>query len=225
MPSIQERNDHLGRRYICGKEEWPSVTTYIQAHWGKKSLDDWRKRVGEVEAAHISKVSSDRGQALHNGIEDYLNNKGIPNYSDPFDRALFYKIKPHLDKIDNICLLEKPLMSVKLQVAGRPDCIADYEGIRSVIDFKTSTKVKRSRYIMTYFLQCGFYGYMAKELYSTFGEFSHGVKEAVIVMATEDNPTAQIFKFDMDMCRAMVTNFVADPVKFQTKFEKMLKAK
>lgn len=215
-------NDETGRWYLCGKEKWRSVTSYLDDHWDKEFLKTWKKRIGEEEAEHIRKTSANRGSSLHVGIEQYLTNKGMPSYDDdPFHRMLFLKVKPHLDRIDNIRVLEQPLCSVKHQVAGRPDCIADYEGVQSVLDFKTSTRIKKKKYILTYFLQCGFYGLMAKELYGT--TFDHNIKQAVIIMATEESPTPQIFKEKMSICMNMVNNFIADPVKFQEKWKKLSK--
>jgi genome maintenance exonuclease 1 len=222
LPSLRPLNDETGRWYISGKEKYRSVTSYLDDHWDKSFLDGWRKKVGADEAKHIIKTSSERGTSLHSGIETYLTNQGMPNYNDnPLYRMLFLKVKPHLDRIDNIRLMEQPLMSIKHQVAGRPDCIADYDGVQSVLDFKTSGKIKKKKYILTYFLQCGFYGLMAKELYGI--TFDHNIKQAVIIMATEDNPTAQIFKEKMSICMGMVENFITDPVKFQTRWKKLQK--
>jgi hypothetical protein len=219
LPDLTEQNDETGRWYINGSIKYQSVTSFIQQHWDQKGLDEWRKRVGTEEADHISKVAVDRGQALHKGIEQYLRNQGVPQYeNDPYDRMLFLKIKPHLDRIDNIRVLEKPLLSHRFQLAGRPDCVSDYDAIPSVVDFKTSGKVKKVKYIMSYYLQCGFYGHMVEE-------FGHAIKQAVIVMATEDNPTAQIFKLPMSTCLGMVENFVKDPISFQAKMKKELKSK
>jgi len=193
------------------------VTSFLDDHWDKEFLDEWRLKVGQDKAKHIIKTSTDRGTALHFGIEHYLNNQGLPTYSNPFYRMLFQKVKPHLDKIDNIRLMEQPLMSTRLKLAGRPDCIADYDSVESVLDFKTSGKIKQKKYIMTYFLQCGFYGLMSREL------FDYDVKQAVIIMATEDNPSAQIFKEKMSTCIGMVEKFVSDPVAFQAKWKKVQK--
>jgi len=218
LPELKALNDETGRWYLRGEEKFRSVTSYLDDHWDKSFLDDWRKRVGSEEAAHISKTSAVRGSSLHAGIEQYLNNQGMPNYNgNPHYRMLFLKLRSHLDRINNIRLMEQPLCSVKLKVAGRPDCIADYDSVLSVLDFKSSGKVKKKKFILTYFLQCGFYGLMAKELYN------QDIQQAVIVMATEDSPTAQIFKEKMSVCIGMVENFIADPIKFQVKWKKLSK--
>lgn len=215
-------NDETGRWYFHGHEKYRSVTSYLDDHWDKSFLDEWRLKVGKEKAAHISKTSANRGSSLHAGIEQYLNNQGMPNYNhDPFHRMLFMKVKHHLDRIDNIRLIEQPLMSPRLKLAGRPDCIADYESVQSLLDFKTSTKIKKKKYIMTYFLQIGFYGHMALDLYGKTAE--HDIQQAVIIMATEDNPTPQIFKEKMSVCMSMVDRFVINPIAFQDKWKKLQK--
>lgn len=222
LPTLQEENTEAGRYYSTGTTRYESVTNFIGRLWDKSFLDDWKAREGEANAAHKQRVASQRGHSLHGGIEHYLTNKGMPDYEDnPHNRMLFLKIKPHLNKIDNIRIIEQPICSIKLGLAGRPDCISDYDHVESVIDFKTSTKLKQKSYIITYFLQCGFYGYMVRELY---GEPAMP-EQAVIIMATEDNPRAQVFKEKMSVCVGMVEQFVKDPMKFQAKWDAMKKSK
>ena len=144
LPALHALNDDTGRWYISGKEKYRSVTSFIDERWDKKFLDEWRLKVGSDQAKHIIKTSSERGTSLHSGIETYLNNQGMPKYNDnPFYRMLFLKVKPHLDRIDNIRLMEQPLMSIKHQVAGRPDCIADYDGVQSVLTLRHPVRSKR----------------------------------------------------------------------------------
>lgn len=219
---MEVQNNETGRWYHYGGEKFESVTSYISRHWDKSGLDEWRKREGESVAAHKSKIATDRGQTLHWGIQHYLENKGVPQYDDdPHDRMLFFKVKPLLDRIDNIRLIEQPLYSNIHKLAGRPDTIAEFDGELSVIDFKTSTKVKKAKYIVSYYLQCGFYGSMTWETYPHAA--IHPTK-VVIVMATEENPTAQLFTMDMEDCFALGRAFVKDPVAFQVKMKKLQRA-
>lgn len=63
-----------GRLYLTPDgNEYPSVTTVIGAT-SKKSILQWRKRVGEAEANRISSRAARRGTDLHLMNEDYLNN-------------------------------------------------------------------------------------------------------------------------------------------------------
>ena len=140
FPQLKATTTKEGRRYRVGDSLYPSVTTVI-GHSKKKSIMEWRQKVGEEQANAISKRASTRGNKCHKLCELYLENKSISKYSDdPLSMGLFYQIKPYLDSIDNIHALEEPLSSSLLKMAGRVDCIAEYNGELAIIDFKTSTK-------------------------------------------------------------------------------------
>ena len=94
----------------------------------------------------------------------FLQNQDI-NFDDLHSnyKSLFGLIKPELDKINNIVALETPLWSKTLGLAGRTDCIAEYDGKLSIIDFKASTKEKRAQDIDNYFAQACAYSLMFQE--------------------------------------------------------------
>ena len=164
FPILKATTTQQGRRYLVDGMMWPSVTTVI-GHSKKKSIMEWRNRVGEEEANAISKRASTRGNKCHKLCELYLENKSISKYKDdPLSMGLFYQIKPYLDSIDNIHALEAPLCSSLLKMAGRVDCIAEYNGELAIIDFKTSTKYKREEWIHDYFAQEPAYAIMFQEL-------------------------------------------------------------
>ena len=71
----------------------------------------------------------------------------------------------HLKHIDNIYLLENVLWSDTLKVAGRVDCIAEFDGVLSIVDFKSSVNNKQIRHAMDYCYQLAAYSLMAKEMY------------------------------------------------------------
>ena len=119
FPVLKATTTQQGRRYLVDGMMWPSVTTVI-GHSKKKSIMEWRQKVGEEEANAISKRASTRGNKCHKLCELYLENKSISQYSDdPLSMGLFYQIKPYLDSIDNIHALEEPLSSSLLKMAGR----------------------------------------------------------------------------------------------------------
>ena len=150
FPQLKATTTEKGRRYRVGDSLYPSVTTVI-GHSKKKAILEWRQKVGEEEANKVSKRASTRGNKCHKLCELYLENKSISQYSDdPLSMGLFYQIKPYLDSIDNIHALEEPLSSSLLKMAGRVDCIAEYNGELAIIDFKTSTKYKREEWIHDY---------------------------------------------------------------------------
>ena len=77
---------------------------------------------------------------------------------------MFHHALPYLDKINNIHAIERTLYSEYLGLAGRVDCIGEYEGELAVIDFKTSEKIKPEEWLENYFVQETFYAAAYYEL-------------------------------------------------------------
>jgi genome maintenance exonuclease 1 len=182
LPKIKllQENGSSGRRYVTetGKA-YPSITTVLGAVGDNSWLNEWRAKVGEDEAKAISNRAAKRGTAIHAYSEDYLNNI-VPNVN-MFDGDMWKSFKPVLNAIDNIRMLEGRMYSDRLELAGTVDCIADYEGGLSIIDFKTSSRVKSASEIENYFIQCAAYACMAQELYGILP------KKIVILMAVDDD--------------------------------------
>ena len=155
-----------GKRFYKTPEGnlYPSVTTITSQH-GKDKIIEWRKRVGEEEANRISTKAAGRGTRVHTLCENYLNNEeDYARKTMPDSVAMFKSIQPLLDQnVNNIHALEVPLYSHHLRVAGRVDCIAEYDGKLSIIDFKTSGKLKEESWIKGYFMQCSAYAVMYEE--------------------------------------------------------------
>ena len=184
---LREDGGEGGRFYVSPNgTRLPSVTNVLS--WSKKdSLVQWRNRVGEDEANRIAKKAANRGTKFHAVCEDYLNNKEI-DYStlDPRTLDLFHASINHINRIDNIYGIELPLYSNYLGVAGTADCIANFDGKRSIIDFKTSNKPKKEEWIDDYFMQTACYAVMVEELTGT------PVPNLVIIIAVDDDST-QLF--------------------------------
>jgi len=141
---------------------YPSVTTVLSQH-SKEGIMQWRKQVGEETANKISRQAAVRGTKFHNMAEQYLKNSlGDENLS-LLDKEIFNIAKPELNKINNIRALEAPLYSDHLRLAGRVDCVAEYEGKLSIIDFKTSRREKQKEHILHYFMQASAYAIMFEE--------------------------------------------------------------
>lgn len=156
---------------------YPSVTT-VTGLLNKKSIMEWRARVGDKVANEISGRASRRGTRIHNLCEDYLSNKQVD--IDMFDQDMWQSFSPLLDRIDNVHALETPLYSDHLRVAGTVDCIAEFDGKLSVIDFKTSKRVKTLDQIANYFMQCSAYAVAFEE------RTQIPVSNLVILMAVDD---------------------------------------
>lgn len=161
IPKLSRIDSPEGRRYETptGKA-YPSVTSVVGLH-GKEAFFEWRKRVGEEEANRISARAARRGTAIHSLCETYLLNEEVK--PGPFDLETFASIKPLLNRINNIHCLETQLYSDYLQVAGTVDCIAEFDGKLSVIDFKTSKRIKSRDDIHSYFMQTAAYAVMFEE--------------------------------------------------------------
>ena len=140
--------------------KYPSVTSVTRLH-NLESIQAWKDKVGEEEAGKISRRALARGNKIHSLAEKYLLNEG--DMSDDFSKADFGQMLPYLDKINNIHCLETQLYSDHLQTAGTVDCIGEYDGKLTVIDFKTSAKLKKREWVKDYFMQCSAYAVMYEE--------------------------------------------------------------
>ena len=172
-------------------EYYPSITTVIGSNAKKQAgLAKWRARVGKEKAAAISSRSASRGTKFHSITEDYLNNElDIKKYKDsPLPVVMFEQTKKTFDRIGNIYLQEAFLYSKHLEVAGRVDLVAEFDGELSIIDFKTSAEPKREAYLYDYFIQETAYACCFQELYSL------TVKQLVTIVACENGETQVVIK-------------------------------
>ena len=153
--------------------------TSVTSFWSRAKFAKWRKKVGEEKANEITRKATARGTDMHTLTEHYLLNAELPKVA-PMGDMLFKIAKPTLNNIDNIHALEGSLYSKELGVAGTVDCIAEYNGELSIIDFKTSKAPKPREWIDGYFVQAAAYACMYYELTGI------AVKKLVIIMACED---------------------------------------
>lgn len=189
IPELQQITDPSGYRVYETPEgnRYPSVTTVLGSQ-DKSGLDEWRKRVGDKEADGIVKQAGERGTVIHDTLEKYLYNN--PDYNKglfPSDRLSIQKILPLVNRIDDIYFLEKRLYSNKLKIAGTADCIAHYDGVLSIIDFKTSRRKKKLEWIQDYFMQGSAYA-------ACFYELTGIIIKDVVIIITVDHDDPQLFK-------------------------------
>jgi hypothetical protein len=189
LPKLTRETTDKGRRYFTSSgDSFPSVTTVLSI-LSKQSIQEWRDRVGHDVANKISTQASRRGTSVHKLAEDYLDNKeDWKGKQLPANLFTFNTIKPIIDEnINNIWFQEEFLYSTKLRTAGQVDCIAEWDGELSVIDFKTSRRPKKEEYITGYFMQASFYAAAFLEMTGI------PIKQAVILIAVDDNEP-QVFK-------------------------------
>lgn len=166
-------------------KEYPSVTAMVYYNTDKTGLDIWKKRIGESVAKYIFEEAGKNGTAVHSTIESYLRN----DFKQPkplLTKGHFAQIQPLLEKIDNIRACEIGLYSHNMKLGGMADCIAEHNGVLSVIDFKTSRKKKYESNIEGYFIQATCYALMWEELT---GERI----ERIVIMITCEDGTVQEF--------------------------------
>lgn len=177
-----------GRFYVTPENNhYPSVTTVLGA--GEKPwLAEWRESMGEERAAAETKRAADRGTAVHAMVEKHLDNDPNPTAGHMIEHiAEFRSLRLFLQPINNILTQESALWSDTMRLAGRVDCIGEYDGKLSIIDFKTSSGEKRSDQIKDYYLQTTAYALMFQERYGI------QIDNIVIIMSVERGPVPSVF--------------------------------
>lgn len=185
-----------GRTYNINGRLLPSITTVLgktKSDSSKKALDNWSDRLAKEgkDANVVKQAAADRGSAMHELAEKYV--RGNPNYAKGYSGEtlrLFKQIQFELDyNIDEIYAIESTLFSNKLRMAGRVDMVARNKRNNKtcIVDFKTSTKMKRESWIEDYKLQTTAYAIMMMEMKNIL------VKDYIIIIAAEDSVSAQVF--------------------------------
>ena len=179
-----------GKRFYVTPDgsAYPSITTILSLQ-DKPGLKKWREDVGEKEAKRISQESMRIGTAVHQMCEFYLCNYIVKlDKEEKVIRDTFNRIRFLLGNINNIVGTEIALYSDMLRVAGTADCIAEYNGVPSIIDFKTSRKPKKEAWIDDYYMQTFAYKLMFEEMTGL------EIKQIVILVACIDQFEVQVFK-------------------------------
>lgn len=184
FPPITQINNKFGRVYLTADgNKYPSVTTVVGMH-KQKELKAWRDRVGQDEAAQITKRAGLRGSAVDKLCEQYITDgNAVPS---DFDADIFNSMVPHLEQINNIHCMKVRMQSNILKVAGEPDIICEYNKQSTVLDFKTSLRIKKAEWIESYFMQCAAYALM-------FWEATQIVIPQITIVMGVDNEDCQIF--------------------------------
>ena len=176
------------RLYNLPDGRWVPSITSVTSFYNRQIFADWRKRVGIEEANRITKKATARGTDFHEAAQAYLENRNLV-WEDylPATRFMFHHATPYLDRINNIHAIERTLYSEYYGLAGRVDCIAEYDGELAVIDFKTSEKIKPEKWLENYFVQEMFYAAAYYELTEI------PVKKLITIMVT---PGGEVKVFD-----------------------------
>ena len=206
LPPVKARNSDGVRLYETPEgNKYPSITTVLSIR-NKKGLHEWRKRVGYDVANYVARTAASRGTKVHHMCEDYLNNVHVswPEKWKEHEKhflpyCLFNQLKEQaLCNINGIYAQEAGLYSDKYKVAGRVDCIAEYRGVPSIIDFKTSSKERNDDWNVNYYIQGSAYAEM-------FGERTGiEISQVVILVVTEDGTVQEFIKDKHNYLDALV---------------------
>ena len=191
IPEVETKNVNRKRFYMTPTGMYPSITTVLGVRKEKKKgLQEWRNRVGNDVANHIMRTAASRGTAVHHMCEDFLNNKEVIKEEQKFlPWCLFSQLKPVLEKsVNNIYAQECGLWSEKYRLAGRVDCIAEWNGVPSIIDFKTSRSERKDDYNFEYYMQASAYAEMFQE------RTGIEINQIVILVVTEDGLVQEFVK-------------------------------
>jgi ATP-dependent exoDNAse (exonuclease V) beta subunit len=180
-----------GRTYHTPDGSYPSLTTILGKTANNVFLEQWKLRVGEEEAARVSKQATDRGTLIHTFAERHFNGDNIWEElrTQPLDirqmsRDLITIVKTGLEEVWG---QEQILWSNKYKYAGRTDMVGIWKGRPAIIDFKTSKKPKQISQIRDYFIQCCGYAVAHNEMYGT------GITD-IVVAITVDDKDPQLFE-------------------------------
>jgi len=181
LPKIKQVEVDGVRHYETPDGTFISITSLLKSYTPEGILE-WRKSVGDDVADHVMRNATTRGNKVHKIIENCLSNEpenDLVGNHGVLAAGLFQLMIPALDKIDQIRGLEQAVYSKRLGVAGRTDCIADYDGKLSTIDFKTASR-KRNEINENYLIQATFYAIAWQE------HTGEKIDQVVILTVTED---------------------------------------
>jgi len=185
----------LPRRNVNGKRvyetpdgsHYPSVTT-ITGQMNAKAISEWRARVGSEVANKITTQASSRGTSIHKLCEHYILGTMDEVEVMPSNYEMFTAMSNHLaETVGKVYSVEGFLYSDFLRSAGQVDMIAEYNGVLSIVDFKTAKKKKREDWIQNYFVQESAYSFMFEE------RTGMKVPQLVTVIGVDGESEPQVF--------------------------------
>lgn len=188
-PNLRRIQTKQGRQYTDDQgEPVPSVTTVLDKTGDKTALIAWRKRVGDAEATRISTESAGLGTKVHNALEKYVLEEdweinGNNLISIMAKRMVDEMVSKGLSQVDEIWGVEVGLIAQELY-AGTSDAIGMFNGVPSIIDFKTAKKIKKREWIEDYFMQGCAYALAHNEM------FGSNIRQVAILMVDREGKYA-----------------------------------
>ncbi len=211
-PDVVTENGKRFYKFPSVAQKYPSVTTVTGVR-SRQSIAEWRRKVGAEYANKVTTRASSRGSAFHAIIEEHIRGSlDEQKYKkDPLALNMFQMARKTLARVDNIHALETPLYSHVFALAGRVDCIAEFDSELAVIDFKTSTKEKKEEYIENYFVQESAYAAMFYE------RTGIKVKKIVTLIATEEGSVQVFQKYNLNDYLQLLKSYKEEFYALQSK--------
>ena len=184
--SSREKIDGLRHYSIDGSSErLPSVTTILgqtKTKRDREALENWKRRVGEIEADRVRDEAANRGTAMHKYLENLIRGTrslDLTTIGQDAQRMAEIIVEKGLNDCSNVYGIEAVLYYPGLY-AGSCDLIASYNGKLAIIDFKQTNKPKQREWIGDYFLQMAAYGMAHDAVYDT------AIELGIIMMCSRD---------------------------------------
>ena len=188
VPKLKSQSQNGFRYYSVDGKSYPSVTSVLSI-LSKDGIRAWRDSIGHDVADFETRRAATRGIHFHKICENYLYNKNISEYKKKIlSYGLFNLAKSEINRIDNIYGMEKTLYSHSLKLAGRTDCIAEFDDILSIIDFKSANRKKSPEILENHILQETAYAIMWNELTDM------PIEQIVTIVACEDGELQTIIE-------------------------------
>ncbi len=155
------------RYYVRDDKYYPSVTSILQYFPKNKFFDTWLKDVGH-NADIIARKAADEGTQVHDAIERYLLGEKISWMDDNGYSKYSLEIWKMILKFHDFWSTYKPtlieseihLFSDKYIYAGTCDLVIEINGVKWLLDIKTSNSL-----YVSYDLQLSAYAQAWNELY------------------------------------------------------------
>jgi genome maintenance exonuclease 1 len=197
--NIKRIQSDIGRQYLTPDgNKVPSVTTILDKTKPiekVQALNEWRNRIGHVQAAEITKNAASRGTIMHKRLEEYIAGEIKPPGSNVVhaqaakmaDAIIEQYMKPFVSEVwgSEVSLYYTGLY------AGTTDCVGVWKGAPAIMDFKQTNKPKKREWIEDYFLQLSAYAHAHNHIYGT------EIKQGIILMCSGEIET-QLFELNLE---------------------------
>ena len=193
IEKIKALTTNYGRLYSTPEGSFPSISTILSATSYNPYLEKWKEKVGEEEAARISKIATDRGEAVHYVLEQYINNVDveplITEYSTKhldFENMTRNLINIVQTNISDVKGQELAVWHPEFKFAGRLDLVGKWNNNLAIIDFKTS-KRKKTNIPKDYYIQAAAYATAYNYLFNT-------KISKIVILVTVENAGVQVYE-------------------------------